>query len=401
MPGKPPIAAVNCRWTGSLKLALLLFVTALLAGLLQGCATGASGLNVQFPDSVEIPDDPMAGRPRLEFTVKPLTPELLESLAERQQSQQQKPSYPELENSFFEYRISPYDVLQITVWDHPELSVSAPVAASTIAGDPAGSKITGHLVDTNGNIFFPYVGELNVANKTIAEVRRELTEKLSTYIPTPQLDVRVAAYRSKRVFVLGQVANGGTLTLDDTPMHVLDAIDLSEGVTEQADLRHVKLIRDGQQISIDLADIYYNGNLKQNYVLKNNDVIHVPDSDHRKVYMIGEFRKPGSVYIRNRQLTLADAMDSANGLDENTANARFVLIMRMVNETEPVIYLFNANVPEHLLLSTQFVMEPFDIVYVPPTGLTQWSRMVQHILPTINSISRLLIGIRNWQIIVD
>ena len=393
--GESRVAATSGRLGRIYKTATLLIFISLLACTLQGCASHASGLNVQFPDSVEIPDDPMAGRPRLEFSVKPLTPELLDSLANSHQQEQQTPSYPELENSIFEYRISPFDVLQITVWDHPELTVSAPVAASTIAGDPAGSKITGHLVDTQGNIFFPYVGEVNVANKTIAEVRRELTEKLSKYIPSPQLDVRVSAYRSKRVFVLGQVANGGTVKLDDSPMRILDAIDMSEGVTEEADLRSVKLIRDGKHISVDLAEIYFNGNLQQNYVLKNNDVIHVPDSDGRKVYMIGEFRQPGTVRLRNHQVTLADAMSSVDGLNENTANAKYVLILRMVNETEPVIYLFNANVPEHLLLSTQFIMEPYDIVYVPPTGLTQWSRMVKHILPTINSISRLLIGIKN------
>ncbi len=73
----------------------------------------------------------------------------------------------------------------------------------------------------------------------------------------------------------------------------------------------------------------------------------------------------------------------------------------MLSETEPVLYLFNANVPEHLLLSTQFIMEPYDIVYVPPTGLTQWHRVVQQILPTINSLARLMIAVRNYQIIVD
>ena len=395
-----PVNASNSL-IGTSTRGVLLLVFALLTGVFHGCASHSSGLNVRFPESVEIPDDPMVGRPRLEFTVKPLTPELVTSLAIKNESEQQVPTYPDLENSVFEYRISPFDVLQITVWDHPELTVSAPVAASSIAGDPAGSRITGHLVDTSGNIFFPYVGELNVADKTTAEVRKELTAKLSKYIPTPQLDVRVSAYRSKRVFVLGQVTNGGTVTLDDAPMRVLDAITISEGVTEEADLRHVELIRDGKRISINLADIYLNGNLQQNYVLRNNDVIHVPDSAKRKVYMIGEFREPGAVYLRNRTVTLADAMDSAKGLDEDTANAKYVLILRMVNESEPVLYVFNANVPEHLLLSTQFIMEPYDIVYVPPTGLTQWSRMVQHILPTINSLSRILIGIRNWQVIID
>ncbi len=378
-----------------------LLVFALLAGALQGCANMASGLHMDLPENVEIPQDPMVGRPRLEFSVKPLTPELVESLAGKYNREKRIPSYPELENGVFEYRISPYDVLQITVWDHPELTVSTPVAGSSISGDPAGSKMSGHLVDTSGFIFFPYVGELYVADKTVAEIRKELTTSLSRFIPDPQLDVRVSAYRSKRVFVLGQVAKSGAVTLNDTPMRVLDAITMSDGVTEKADLRHVQLIRDGKSVDIDLVEIYSNGNLKQNYLLQDKDIIRVPDTDSRKIYMIGEFRKPGAFSVRNNKVSLADAIDTAKGFNENTSNTNYVLIFRMVEEDQPVIYLFNANVPEHQLLSTQFILEPNDIVYVPPTGFTQWSRIVQHILPTINALARLTIAVRNYQIIVD
>lgn len=380
---------------------IYLLVFALLTGVLPGCASTVTGLRVQLPKNVEIPQDPMTGRPRLEFTVKPLTAELVESLASKYAREKLIPTYPDLENAEFEYRISSYDVLQITVWDHPELSTSAPVAGSSISGDIPDSRIAGHLVDMSGFIFFPYVGELYVANKTIAEVRQELTARLSRVIPTPQLDVRVAAYRSKRVFVLGQVENAGAVTINDTPMRILDAITMSDGITERADLSNVKLIRDGKSIDIDLGEIYFNGNLKQNYLLQNEDIIQVPGTDKKKIYMIGEFRKPVAFGVGYDKVTLADAVATADGLNENTANANYVLIFRMLEEDEPVIYLFNANVPEHLFLSTQFFLEPHDIVYVPPTGLTQWSRIVQHILPTLNTLARLTVAVRNWELIVE
>lgn len=392
---------ISRRMLGRDTAGVFVLLIALLTGVLQGCATAASGLHVDFPNSVEIPSDPMAGRPRLEFDVKPLTPELLESLALENAHKKKILVYPDLDDSVAEYRISPFDVLQITVWDHPELNVAVPVAGTSISGDPASSRVTGHLVDTMGNIFFPHVGELNVAGKTISQIRTELTVKLSMYIPDPQLDVRVSAYRSKRVFVLGQVENGGAVTINDTPMRILDAITMTEGVTEEADLENVKLVRNGKSINIDLAEIFFNGNLEQNYLLQDEDVIHVPDTENKKIYMIGEFREPGSHHLRNHRVTLADAIDSAKGLNPNTSNANYVLIFRMVNENDPVLFLFNANVPEHLLLSTQFIMEPYDIVYVPPTTLTVWNRIVQQVLPTINSLSRLMIAVRNWQIIVD
>jgi polysaccharide biosynthesis/export protein len=390
------LANMNGESAGANAAAILLLGFVLLTGVLPGCASTVSGLHVELPKNVEIPQDPMTGRPRLEFTVKPLTAELVESQVSKYEREKLIPTYPDLENSEFEYRISPYDVLQIIVWDHPELSTSAPVAGSSISGD-----IAGHLVDRSGFIFFPYVGELYVANKTIAEIRQELTTSLSKFIPAPQLDVRVSAYRSKRVFVLGQVENAGAVTLNDIPMRVLDAITMSDGITESADLSNVKLIRDGKAIDIDLGEIYFNGNLKQNYLLQNEDIIQVPGTDKRKIYMVGEFRKPIAFGVGYDKVTLADAIAKADGFNENTANANYVLIFRMLEEEKPVIYLFNANVPEHMLLSTQFVLEPHDIVYVPPTGLTQWSRIVQQILPTLNTLARLTVAARNWQIIVD
>ena len=68
----------------------------------------------------------------------------------------------------------------------------------------------------------------------IAALRDVLTDRLSTYINDPQLDVRVVAYRSKRVYVVGEVNKPGVLPLDDVPLTIADAISLSGGLTENA-----------------------------------------------------------------------------------------------------------------------------------------------------------------------
>lgn len=279
----------------------------------------------------------------------------------------------------YEYRIGPRDILSITVWEHPELTIPA--------GEFRQARLAGHVVSENGNIFYPHAGVVKVSDKTVAEVRDLLTKKIAGKIVDPQLDVRVVGYRSQRAYVLGQVADPGPRPITDIPLTLVDAINGAGGLTKAADMRNVSLTRDGRTTTVNLMALYEEGDISQNALLLDGDFVHVPDSADQKVFVLGEVQQPRSRHMTNGRMTLAEAIGDAGGVDPLTSDAGRIWVVRGEPE-QPSIFHLNADSPDALILADQFHLRPRDVVYVDPTGLTRWSRIVSQFLPTAITVHK-------------
>ena len=96
-----------------------------------------------------------------------------------------------------EYLIGPGDVIQVIVWDHPELTIPA--------GSFRDAETSGQQVGEDGYMYYPYVGMIKAEGMNVAALRDELTAAYQHLHPDPQLDVRVVGFRSQRVYVVGEV----------------------------------------------------------------------------------------------------------------------------------------------------------------------------------------------------
>lgn len=311
-----------------------------------------------------------------------------------------------------QYLVGPRDILIITVWEHPELTNPFGNAAATIGGisGAAGSGSTagnssggtvgtiggtgGNVVGEDGTFFYPYVGIVKAAGKTVENIRTELTEKLSQYIERVQLDVRVNSYRSQRVYVVGEVNQPGIQTLKDIPLTVLEAINNAGGINSQtADLRNITLARDGKTYSINLLALYEGGDITQNVLLKQGDVLNVADNQFNKIFVFGENTVGGtgagrsrSVIMNKGRMTLTEGLSEAGGFDQTTADASRIFVFRG-RLNKPEIFHLDAKSPDALLLAEHFPLEPHDILYVDRAEGIRWNQIIAQIQPTVTLLN--------------
>ena len=284
-------------------------------------------------------------------------------------------SLPELE-----YRIGPLDMVQVVVWEHPELT--SPMGQY----QPAGQKVT-----TDGKLFYPYAGELQAAGLTAQELRAEITKRLSDKILNdPQVDVRVTGYHSRKAFVAGAVEKPGFVAFNENPMTLPDAIAYVGGFSQRADPSMMQLRRGDKVYNINYLNAF-NANLPlERIMVQPGDQILVPalteTQKDQKAYVMGEVGRPGVVDILNGNLTLAEALATAGGLQALNATARGIYVIRNTSEKQIDVFQLNAKNAMALAMADRFKLNPRDVVYVDASDLATWNRLLNLIFPTVNTV---------------
>lgn len=278
----------------------------------------------------------------------------------------------------YHYQVGRGDVLNIVVYDHPELTIPA--------GGERSAVDSGNVVHSDGTIFYPYVGRMQVAGKTVDQVRRALSGALADYIAAPQVEVSVASFESQRAYVSGAVANTGAQPITNTPLTVLDAIAGAGGLTDNANWRNVVLTRDGEERIVNVYDMLQNGRMDQNQWLRDGDVLHVPTIGDQRVYVLGEVLSPQDLPMGGDRLNLMDALSQAGGIDEFSADASGIFVIRQggPGDMQATVYQLNADNAAAFVLGTQFRLEPQDIVYVTTAPISRWNRVISQLLPSTN-----------------
>lgn len=284
------------------------------------------------------------------------------------------------------YRIEAGDVLHIVVWDHPELSASMLPAGVPAAVGVAGVAVSpmqpqsGFEIDQQGMLDFPYAGKLKLAGLTTVEAHAQVVRSLSRYLKNPKVTMRVLTYRSKRVYIDGEVKQPGVQAINDLPMTLTEAINRAGGVTPIADQSRIMVSREGKTYQINMPQLVQRSVNPSSIMLASGDVVRVLSRDETKVFISGEVTSPRALPMRNGRLTLTEALGEAGGINPVSGDARQVYVVRRTSQSS-VVYQLDANAPGALAMAEGFELNPRDVVYVAATPLTNWNRTISALIP--------------------
>lgn len=248
-----------------------------------------------------------------------------------------------------DYRIGAKDLLEITVFELPELNQTV-------------------RVSEDGSITMSLLGRIEVAGLTAQELETRLASLLEERFTTGGAHVTVFIREFQKVAVIGAVGRPGMYELVG-PTTLLQIIAQAGGLTAQAmnELFIYRQGEDGQQtrIAIRLEDLIVSGNQDLNIMLQPKDVVTVPIDQMQNVFVYGEVRNPGAIpFLASKKITLLQAIAQAGGTTE-WAKKSSVVIKRKEKKTGKEM-----KIPVNLkkIISgrvADLVLEEGDVIIVP------------------------------------
>ena len=202
--------------------------------------------------------------------------------------------YTQVINGTYEVQIQPDDILEIIV-NSINTDAAAPFNMGNSNPAPApGSRIIqsitsgqinssstggtttgkGYLVDKQGSIDFPVLGNIQVKGLTITQLKDTLKSKLNKYLQDPIINIRLLNYK---VTVLGEVMRPSTYSIPSERITVVDAIGMAGDLTIYGKRENVLLIREEKgerkfiRLNLNSSNIFES----PYYYLKQNDIIYV------------------------------------------------------------------------------------------------------------------------------
>ena len=251
---------------------------------------------------------------------------------------------PEMEK---DYIVGGGDVLKVMVYDEPDISIN------------------GIRISLDGYVNYPLIGNVHVAGLTTSEIESKLETLLRDgYILHPQISVLVVEYASRKVFMLGAIANPGSYELRSQAT-LLEMISNAGGLTSQAGEKFVILRSvngESQSIAIDRKRLIDEGDLSLNLYVKDNDTIYVPGAD--VIYLFGEVVKPGPYQLAKHNRTVLSAITLAGGFTK-IGSPKKTRIVRVVDGEVQTIFVNVDDIVKKGDKDKDIELLPEDVVIVP------------------------------------
>ena len=304
------------------------------------------------------------------------------------------------------------DVLEISIWEAPPAVLFGTTFSSEGQGSGHVTQLPSQIVNKNGTVTVPFVGNISVAGKAPEAIQAQIVASLRRKANQPQAVVKIANNNSSDVTVIRQ---GSTvrmpLTANDE--RVLDAVAAVGGTTENIEDVTVQLTRGNQVKTLAFETLI--ADPKQNIVLRAGDVVSLLNTPY-KFTGLGAVGNNQQLRFSSSGITLAEAIGKMGGLIDTRSDPRGVFVFRYMpfaqldskaqqewaakgygNGMEvPTVYRANLLQPETMFLLQRFPIQDKDIVYVSNAPLSEFQKFLRMIFSITSPVTSTTNTIRSY-----
>lgn len=293
------------------------------------------------------------------------------------------------------------DLLEITLWEAPPAVLFGGAINSVGSGTAQMVKLPAQLVDSNGTVSIPFLGQVKVSGKTVVQIQNSIVSGLTRKANRPQALVNVVQNNSANVTVI-RAGRSVRMPLTAHRERVLDAVAAIGGVENSLQEITLQLTRNNQVRTISLERV--TADPTQNIVLRSGDVLTMMDKP-LSFTALGAVGKNQHIRFAARGLNLSEALGEMGGLLDRRADPRGVFMFRYqplstlpenrqaawyakgltAYNTVPVVYRVDLKNPNSLFWLQRIQMRDKDVVYVANAPTTELQKFLQLIFSPITS----------------
>jgi polysaccharide export outer membrane protein len=258
-------------------------------------------------------------------------------------------------------------------------------------------------IDEKGMIFIPYVGLIEVAGKSIENVREIISLGLKGKALEPQVQVKLLKNVSNTIVTIGEVAKPGMYPIPVGGIQLLEALSLAGGSQLQTYETLISVVRGEQKAEIRLDAVLANSN--NDIWLQANDILQVT-SKPKYFTALGAVRGQKRYTFESEFLSMSEALASAGGLMDDISDSSGVFLFRYEpiailqdNGSElastaqddlkiPVIYQMDLSQAESFFLASQFMLQDKDLIYVSTAPAREYNKFLDTFVKPLLDLGR-------------
>lgn len=295
------------------------------------------------------------------------------------------------------------DVLEISIWEAPPAVLFGGTFSSEGQGNAHLTQLPPQMVNKNGAVTVPFIGNIKVAGKTPEAIQAQIVGSLSRKANQPQALVRIANNLSSDVTVVRQ-GNSIRMPLSANNERILDAVAAVGGTSENIEDVTVRLTRGNKVRSMAFETLL--SDPSQNIMLRSGDVVALMNTPF-SFTGLGAVGNNQQMRFSSKGITLAEAIGKMGGLIDDRSDPRGVFVFRHIPFTEldysqqshwrekgygegmdvPTVYQVNLLEPQSMFLLQRFPIQDKDIVYVSNAPLSEFQKFLRMIFSITSPIT--------------